>query len=320
MDRFRTAAVVALPLLLPLLAAAPASAAEPAPLPLGSVRSVRPGDTLAVTAASGQAANGDTITSPALLKAGRMRMTAPGLTATVTIACDARPGTYPVTLTSAGAARPAEHGAPWARVRVEPADEAARRACRDKVKKMPPPDREEHWAANTTWPQSEWDVRSFRAGSRITITDNDDEGLDGVITLSSPSFADQPVLRGARAVLTATATLRCDAAPGLYPVYRHAPDQGKSHPNQPWARLRIAPASRTSTCPAQQAARPSRTSLTEVAGWAAGGVLLAAAAAGTALLLKRFRSRRADTAGTPPRAGQSDVRRRTRQTNPQVSR
>lgn len=163
MDRFRTAAVVALPLLLPLLAAAPASAAEPAPLPLGSVRSVRPGDTLAVTAASGQAANGDTITSPALLKAGRMRMTAPGLTATVTIACDARPGTYPVTLTSAGAARPAEHGAPWARVRVEPADEAARRACRDKVKKMPPPDREEHWAANTTWPQSEWDVRSFRA-------------------------------------------------------------------------------------------------------------------------------------------------------------
>lgn len=101
MDRFRTAAVVALPLLLPLLAAGPASAAEPAPLPLGGVRSVHPGDTLAVTAASGQAANGDTITSPALLKAGRMRMTTPRLTATVTIACDTRPGTYPVTLTSA---------------------------------------------------------------------------------------------------------------------------------------------------------------------------------------------------------------------------
>ncbi|MFD8004271.1 hypothetical protein [Streptomyces mirabilis] len=289
---------MALPLLLPFLAASPASAAEPAPLPLGGVLSVHPGDTLAVTAASGQAVNGDTITSPVLVKAGRMRMTAPRLTAAVTIACDARPGTYPATLTSAGASRPAEHGAPWAHVRVEPADEAARRACRDKVKKMPPPDREEHWAANTTWPQSEWDVRSFRAGSRITITDNDDEGLDGVIALSSPAFADQPVLRGARAVLTATATLGCDAAPGLYPVYRHTPDQGENHPNQPWARLRIAPAPRTTTCPTQQAAHPSGTSRTEVVAWAAGGVLLAAA--GTTLLLKRFRSRRADTPGAPP--------------------
>ncbi|MFD9284482.1 hypothetical protein ACFWD7_45880, partial [Streptomyces mirabilis] len=62
MDRFRTAAVVALPLLLPLLAAGPAFAAEPAPLPLGSVRSVHPGHPLAVTAVRGQAVNGDTIT------------------------------------------------------------------------------------------------------------------------------------------------------------------------------------------------------------------------------------------------------------------
>ncbi|MGW4981926.1 hypothetical protein [Streptomyces mirabilis] len=198
----RTAAVVALPLLLPLLAAGPASAAEPAPLLLGSVRSAHPGDTLAVIAASGQSLNGDTITSPVLLKAGRMRMTAPRLTAAVTIACDARPGTYPVTLTSAGASRPAEHVAPWAHIRVEPADEAARRACRTEVKKMPPPDREEHWAAHTTWPQSEWDVRSFRAGSRITITDTDDEGLDGDIALSPSDFADRPVLCGARAVPT----------------------------------------------------------------------------------------------------------------------
>ncbi|MER6377030.1 hypothetical protein ABT255_54190 [Streptomyces mirabilis] len=298
MDRFRTAAVVALPLLLPLLAAGSASAAEPAPLPLGSVRSVHPGDTLAVTAASGQAVNGETITSPVLLKAGRMRMTTPRLTAAVTIACDARPGTYPVTLTGAGDTRPAEHGAPWAHVRVEPADEVARRACRDKVKKMPPPDREEHWAANTTWPQSEWDVRSFRAGSRITITDNYDEGMDGVIALSSPAFADRPVLRGARAVLTATATLRCDAVPGLYLVYQRTPYQGENHPNQPWARLRITPASRTTACSTQQAAHPSGTSRTEVVAWAAGGGLLAAA--GTTLLLKRSRSRRPNTPGTPP--------------------
>ncbi|MFF3655988.1 hypothetical protein [Streptomyces olivochromogenes] len=64
---------MAMPLLRPLLAAGPASAAEPAPLSLGSVRSVRPGDTLAVTAASEQAVNGDTINSPVLLKVGRMR-------------------------------------------------------------------------------------------------------------------------------------------------------------------------------------------------------------------------------------------------------
>nr|WP_168514599.1 hypothetical protein [Streptomyces sp. S1D4-11]QIZ00210.1 hypothetical protein HEP87_48280 [Streptomyces sp. S1D4-11] len=64
-------------MVLPLLAAGPAFAAEPAPLPFGSVRSVHPGDTPAVTAASGQAVNGDTSTSPVLLKAGRMRMTAP---------------------------------------------------------------------------------------------------------------------------------------------------------------------------------------------------------------------------------------------------
>ncbi|MFF2512056.1 hypothetical protein [Streptomyces sp. NPDC058086] len=127
---------------------------------------MHPGHTLAATAASGQAVNGDAITSPVLPKAGRMRMTAPRLTAAVTIACDARPGTYPVTLTGAGVSRPAERGAPWAHVRAEPADEAARRACRGKVKTSPPPDREEHWAANTTWPQSERDVRSFRAGSR----------------------------------------------------------------------------------------------------------------------------------------------------------
>ncbi len=162
---------------------------------------------------------------------------------------------------------------------------------------MPPPDREETLGGEHHVAPVGMGCQVLPCGSRITITDNYDEGMDGAIALSSPAFADRPVLRGARAVLTATATLRCDAAPGLYPVYQHTPDQGENHPNQPWARLRIAPAARTTTCPTQQAAHPSGTSRTEVVTWAAGGVLLAAA--GTTLLRKRSR-RRPNTPGTPP--------------------
>ncbi|MEU6071531.1 hypothetical protein ABZ864_45655 [Streptomyces sp. NPDC047082] len=289
MDRLRTAAWAALPLLLPLLTAGPASASPPTPtLPLHSVRSVHPGDSLAVKAADGQAAYGDTVDSPAFVAAGKLRMVAPLLTATVTIACDTRPGTYPVTRAGANAEGPVGRPAPWARVHVEPTDEDARRACRDKVKNMPPPDREERWAATDTWPQSPWDVRTFRAGSRITITDNDDEGKDGYITLTSRAFTDRPTLRGAKAVLTATTTLKCDAAPGLYVVYRHDVDQ--DGPDKPWARLRISPAAHAGACSTQAAAHSSGTSRTAMVAWTGGGLLLASAA-GTALLL-RARSRR----------------------------
>lgn len=194
MSRFRTAAVVAMPLLRPLLAAGPASAAEPAPLSLGSVRSVHPGDTLAVTAASEHTVDGDTINSPVLLKAGRMRMTAPRLTAAVIIACDARPGTYPVTQTSAGASRPAEHG-------PRGHTYALNRPTRPRVA-----------------PAATRSRRCPRPTGRNT----------GRRTPPGPSRN------------------------------RHAPDQGENHPNQPWARLRIAPASRPTTCPTQQAAHRAR--------------------------------------------------------------
>ncbi|MFH8341909.1 hypothetical protein [Streptomyces sp. AM6-12] len=253
---------------------------------------MRPGDTLTVEARHGEAAYGDTLHSSAFVATGRLRMMDPLLTATVTIACDTRPGTYPVVRRGAGDVGPDEHPLRWARVRVQPADEAARRACRDKVKRLPAPDLEERWAPGDTWPQSEWDVRTFRAGSRITITDNDDEGADGDISLTSRAFADRPVLRGARAVLTATTTLRCGTAPGLYVVYRH--DAGQSGPGKPWARLRVAPAATAKTgasaaptaagsaCPTDQAAaRPTGASRTGVVAWIAGGVFLAAAA-GTA--------------------------------------
>ncbi|UXY33141.1 hypothetical protein [Streptomyces sp. HUAS TT20] len=289
MHRLRTATWAALPLLLPLLAAGPASASSSSPtLPLRSVRSVHPGDTLTAIAKDGQAAYGDIVHSSVFIAAGKLRMMDPLLTTTVTIACDARPGTYPVVLYGANAEGPAGHPAPWARVQVEPADEDARRACRDKVKNMPPPDREERWAANDTWPQSEWDVRTFRAGSRITITDNDDEGKDGYITLTSRAFTDRPTLRGAKAVLTATTTLKCDATPGLYVVYRH--DVGQDGPDRAWARLRVSPAPRAGACSTQAAPPTSRSSRTALVAWSVGGVLLASAV-GAALLL-RARSRR----------------------------
>jgi hypothetical protein len=293
MHRLRTATWAALPLLLPLLAAGPASASSSSPtLPLRSVRSVHPGDTLTAIAKDGQAAYGDTVHSPAFIAAGKLRMMAPLLTATVTIACDTRAGTYPVVLAGAGDVGPIEHPFHWARVRVEPADEAARRTCRNKVKQLPPPNLEERWAPDDTWPQSPWDVRTFKAGSRITITDNDDEGADGYITLSSRAFTARPTLRGARAVLTATTTLRCDATPGLYVVYRH--DVGQPGPDKAWARLRIAPAARAGTC-STQAARSSGTSRTALVAWSAGGVLLASAV-GAALLLRSRTRRRLNSA------------------------
>ncbi|MFB0620301.1 hypothetical protein [Streptomyces sp. AGS-58] len=129
-------------------------------------------------------------------------------------------------------------------------------------------------------------MRTFRAGSRITITDNDDEGSDGDITLAYRAFTGRPVLRGAKAVLTATPTLSCDSGRGIYVVYRHDVDQ--TGPDKPWARLRIAPAAPGKKCLAQHSTGSSRTATLV---WAAGGVLLTAAV-GTGFLL-RARSRRA---------------------------
>ncbi|MCD9880136.1 hypothetical protein [Streptomyces guryensis] len=251
---------------------------------------MRPGDSLSVDAERGEAQYGDTMRSSVFLATGKLRMMDPLLTTTVTIACEARPGTYPVLRRGAGDVGPDEHPFRWARVRVEPADEAARRACHDKVKKLPRPGLEERWAPDATWPQSEWDVRTFLAGKRITITDNDDEGADGDIGLSSRAFTDRPVLRGAKAVLTATTTLRCDAAPGLYVVYRH--DVGQSGHDKPWARLRIAGAARGKACSTEQAF-PFGSSRLSVAAWTVGGTLLAAAAGA---LFLRARSRRGNSA------------------------
>ncbi|EYT79483.1 hypothetical protein CF54_31090 [Streptomyces sp. Tu 6176] len=256
------------------------------------VTSVRPGDQLTVNAEQGEAGYGDTMHSAAFIAAGKLRMTDPLLTTTVTIACEARPGTYPVLRRGAGDVGPDEHPFRWARVRVIPIDEAARRACPGKVKELPPSDPEERWAPGTTWPQSEWDVRTFRAGSRITITDNFDEGSDGSITLTSDAFTDRPVLRGDRAVLTATTTLKCEATSGLHVVYRHDADQ--EGPARTWARLRITPAARGDACSSRPAAAHSAEASRGTAiAWAAGGALLAAIVGAVVLLLSRSRRAKA---------------------------
>ncbi|MGW1750981.1 hypothetical protein ACWCRD_36280 [Streptomyces sp. NPDC002092] len=256
---------------------------------------MRPGDQLTIDAKYGkdgryEAGYGDIMRSSVFTASGRLRMVNPLLTTAVTISCEAQPGTYPVLLHGAGGVGQDEHPIHWARVRVEPAAEAARRACHDKVKKLPRPNPEERWAAGAPWPQSEWDVRTFRAGSHITITGSDAEASGGD-SLTSRAFTDRPVLRDGKAAVIATATLKCDAAPGLYVVYRH--EVGQTGPAKPWARLRVTGAARGKACSTEQtAAHSAGASRLGVVAWTVGGTLLAGVAGA---LFLRARSRRGNS-------------------------
>lgn len=290
MARLRTAAWAAPLLLLPLLAAGPASAtvAESKPAPTLTYKStigVRPGDTVTAHTYAGDFGYGDTLRSSVFVASGKLRMVDPRLTTTVVIACDARPGTYPVFRRDLGTVGAEEHPLRWARVRVAPADEAARRACRDKVRALPPASHKERWAPDSTWPQSPWDIRTFRPGGHVTITDNDHEGSDGDFTVTSPAFTDHPVLRGARAVLTATATVGCDVKPGVYPLYRR--DTTQDLPRELWGRLRVTPAAPGKVCTAQQ----QDTNHSGSIAWTAGGAALLAAVCTAFALRRRSRTR-----------------------------
>ncbi|MET9293649.1 hypothetical protein [Streptomyces sp. NPDC003077] len=302
MNRPRTAALCASLLALPVLMTAPPAAAQQSPLlPLDSVRSVHPGDTLTIKARDDQADSGDLATSRAFHAAEPLRMKAPYLTATVAIGCAVRPGTYRVDLVAPWG-RPENLGEPWAKVRVQPADESARAACRAKVKKLPPADPEETWPSGTPWPRTPWDVRTFQPGSRLLITDNENEGRGGLITLVSPAFANRPVLQGDKAVLTATATIKCDVKPGLYPVYQDQPTASPGYRHQLWARLRI-PSTQGSTpatadCgpkTAHPASDDTSASPTRTVAWAAGGGGAALATTAGAFAWHRRRARRSGT-------------------------
>ena len=287
-----TAAVLSLPV---VLGPAAAASAEPPPLRFGAVRTARPGDSLTVTMEAGRIVgnNHDKVVSVVFVKPGVIRMHNPVLTAVVTIKCDAKPGSYPVGISAGNASTPAR----WAKVRIPPVDDAAREQCRAKVKHLPPDPQEEQWPADRSWPQSDWDVRNLHPGDRILVTDNDDEGLDGELILVSPAFTDTPVLRGAKAVLTANATIRCDAEPGLYTVYRYrsGPKREKYDPHV-WARYRVQPAQPgKGNCGAKTpaAARAGGDHADgNVAAWAVGGALVVAAGAGGVIIARRARSRR----------------------------
>ncbi|MFJ3234249.1 hypothetical protein [Streptomyces sp. NPDC086787] len=133
---------------------------------------MQPGDILTVNARRYQIGYGDSVRSSVFTADGKFRMMDPLVTTTVVIACDARPGVYPVLLRSAGTVGPEEHPRRWARLRVAPADDAARRACRDKVSKLPPPAQEERWARATPGPSPSgtYAPSAPAAASRSTTT------------------------------------------------------------------------------------------------------------------------------------------------------
>ncbi|MGW1195163.1 hypothetical protein ACWD4B_04790 [Streptomyces sp. NPDC002536] len=187
---------------------------------------------------------------------------------------------------------PAEHAASWTEVRVQDVGSAARRQCHDDEKDRPVADSpEEQWPANTPWPESPWDVRSFRPGDRVVIDDSGDEGRDGEVTFVSPAFADKPVGRGAKASLTAATTVKCDAKAGLYPVHRHL-DGSTDGPadKEVWARYRVTPADlgKAGTCRA--ADHDGGVGTGTIAAAAGGAAVLAAA--GAVVVVRRARRAR----------------------------
>lgn len=56
-----------------------------------------------------------------------------------------------------------------------------------------------------------------------------------------PAFADRPVLSGGKSEQTATATIKCDAKPGLYTVFQYDKDSSQVR-QEVWARYRVVAA------------------------------------------------------------------------------
>lgn len=238
MGRMKIAAggIAALALLLipPVGSAFAAVAADqPTPLPAGARLFARPGERLAFTIPAWlPGENGNRVVSEIFLAPGTLRMDDPVITAVATVACDTAPGVYPVRETGPGGSTEGAQGEPWVSVEVADIGAAEREACPAKVAALAPEQQEEHWPAGRSWPQSPWDVRTFRPGDEVTPTASDASAGYGD-TLISPGFTGKAVMRGAKAVVTAAATIRCDAAPGLYEVRWADRDEV-------WARYRVA--------------------------------------------------------------------------------
>ncbi|WP_406001051.1 hypothetical protein [Streptomyces sp. NBC_00829] len=268
--------------------AGPASADGTLPYAPGKVLSVRPGDVLTATAPAFQndLGSGDVLTSTAFLNDGVLRMHTPRLTATVAIKCDATPGIH--TVKTPPFPSWARHGT-FTQVRVEKADAAAASACRSKLKNLPPDSKEEQWPKETDWPATDWDVRVFPAGSKVEAHSTL-HSFDG--PLVSPAFADRPVMHESKSEEWATVTIKCDAKPGLYPVYEQdedAPDVKQ----KVWARYRVAPADESTrrSCTAGKPALAGANSSTKLVTWTAASGATLAAVAGALLIIRRRRSR-----------------------------
>ncbi|MGW6573270.1 hypothetical protein ACWGAN_13995 [Streptomyces sp. NPDC054945] len=269
-----------LPLLLMMMTATSAFAAQaadpPAELFDGAEVSARPGERLTLRSPSYLPGwIGDRVVSKVFVRPGTLRMRDPAVTAEAVVACDTPPGVYQV-----GRTRPEPDGgpdddaAPWVTVKVVDIDDAERAACPAKVAAYPPERVEEQWPASASWPQSPWDVRTFRPGEKVTPTEVV-RGYDEALT--SRGFTGRPVMRGTKAVVTATATIRCDAEPGLYEVRWVGADEV-------WARYRVAPVDDATRASCQDGTGGSST-------WLIGGAAaaLGAAGAGVHVLARRRR-------------------------------
>ncbi|WP_329101050.1 hypothetical protein [Streptomyces sp. NBC_01439] len=273
------ATVLALMLMMTPAASAFATQAAdpPAPLSDGDELTARPGERLTFRSPPHLLGwIGDSVTSKIFIRQATLKMHHPVITAEATVACDTPPGVYPVER-----AMPRPEGEPvdpafWVTVKVVDIDEAERAACPGKVAALPPEQVEEQYPADSDWPHSPWDVRTFQPGEKVTPTET---LMGNGERLTSRGFTDRPVMRGAKATVTGTATIRCDAEPGLYEVRWVGKDKV-------WARYRVAPIDDAT----RASCRDGRLHLAEGrTPWLVGGAAPVLAAAGAYVLARRRR-------------------------------
>lgn len=254
--------------------------------PMGAQLSARPGERLSFAMPSYlPGLNGDWVVSEIFVEHGTLRMNDPVITAAAIVRCDTRPGVYPVETAGPDSRAGGAKGNVWVTVEVADIDEAERKACPAKVAALPLEQPEEHWPAGESWPQSPWDVRTFKPGDKVTLTGSDADLRFGD-TLTSPGFTSRAVMHGAKG-MSAAAAIRCDAKPGLYEV--HWVGGGEV-----WARYRVVQIDDATRRSCQDQAAETAMDPWLLGGGAAGA---AVAALVVGLVLRR---RRHAAAVTPP--------------------
>ncbi|MER6199961.1 hypothetical protein ABT234_21645 [Streptomyces sp. NPDC001586] len=266
------------------------TANPPRPMPSGAELPVTPGERISVSTdamVAADARNGVRVISPAFAAEGTLRMDDRLVTAVVTVSCTAAPGSYEVRFGSpAGEENVSKIDRLWGTVRVAPAEAAEREDCARRVAELPAVSQEERWPEDIGWPATPWDVRSVRAGERMTASDGLATGSDGEVTLSSPAFTRSVVMHGAKLV-SAVVQIRCDATPGIHVV--HWNEEGK--PARIWARYRV-----TAAAPGCQdpAVASQASAVRQAVPWLLGGAAVLAAAGAVSYVLFRRRRKASD--------------------------